>query len=290
MTIWVYEMGGTGIIIRGYDFGNWPWTPESLEPGQVTLVTNLGFNMNFECGLVWYPAQALPMGPSVDEGISLLTEAVNTYSPNPGDQFVLMGISQGAMVCSKFYDSWRTGPRADDLVAGIMFGNPAREAGHTFPGCPDPGGHGIWEWRLTDTEDKWWEFALPGDPATTQGDDIVGQVSTDIFEWMQADWAGGLEYLDQVVLTHPLEDISLLDPFFDIVSLAEILYKDIYELATVHLTYGSPTRTIIPGDPRSCYEIAVDYINSLAPADDSTAINPTVPMPVATGWSSQPVH
>lgn len=87
MTIWVYELGGTAAIF-GFDFGS--WTPESAEPGQVTITTNLGFNKNFRCGLVWYPAETLPTGPSVDEVIALLTEAVNTYSPNSGDKFVPM--------------------------------------------------------------------------------------------------------------------------------------------------------------------------------------------------------
>lgn len=278
MTIYVYELGGTAAIF-GYDFGS--WTPDSPDPSEVTITTNLGFNPNFQCGLVWYPAETLPMGPSVDDGYNLLTEAVNTYSPNPGDQFVLMGFSQGAMVCSQFYNNWRQGDRADDLIAGIMFGNPARQAGITFPGCPDPGGHGVWEWRLTDTEDKWWEFALPGDPAAVQGDDEAGQIATTFFELMQGDWIGGIDELRQIILTHPIETF---DPFYDLYAAGAALYYAIYGLFNVHVTY--PTATILPGDPRSCQEIGIDYINSLAPADDSTALTPTVPMAVAQGWSS----
>lgn len=280
MSIYVYELGGTSpLSLFGYNFDTWPWTPtDAFTP----ISDNFGLNGNFTAGLVWYPAAPFPMGPSVQDGINLLTTQVNMYSPHAGDQFVLIGTSQGAMACSQFYTTWRNGPRANDLIGAVMFGNPAREAGHTFPGCPDPGGHGIWEIRLTDTEEKWWEFALPNDPATTQGDELPGLFATFVFSLIQANNLDAIrQSLVAIVNLFFVNPGLIFAPGFDaFLILAEIIDTFI-TLFTVHTQYDFVPILF----NKTSKAIAVEYINSLAPADASTAVTPTVPAQEAIGWS-----
>ncbi|MGO8935709.1 MAG: PE-PPE domain-containing protein, partial [Mycobacterium sp.] len=87
----------------------------------------------------WSPipyAAALPFTRSVASGITKLTDAINSTD----GEFAIAAYSQGAMVVAPVYRSLRSGPlahRKSDLRAVVAFANPAREAGHTFPGCPD---------------------------------------------------------------------------------------------------------------------------------------------------------
>ena len=56
-------------------------------------------------------------------------------------KFALCGFNQGAAICSIVYREIMAGTlqhRRGDLVAGVMFGNPLREEGHTIPGGLDP--------------------------------------------------------------------------------------------------------------------------------------------------------
>ena len=127
----------------------------------------------------WSPipyAAALPFTRSVAGGITKLTDAINSTD----GEFAIAAYSQGVMVAAPVYRSLRNGPlkhRKSDLRAVVAFANPAREAGHTFPGCPDPDGHGIMSAhnRLTDTEDLWWDFAIPNDLTSAVSDDLAGR-------------------------------------------------------------------------------------------------------------------
>src|SRR5581483_3510291 len=125
-------------------------------------------------------------------GITNLTRLIKS---NPG-KFFLGGVSQGAYVISEVYKkilspTGELHDRASDLLGGFAFGNPEREAGHTFPGCPDPGGHGIAtpDARLVGSETKWWEFAAtksinsPESPDIIAicGDDVTGSLAQEIF-------------------------------------------------------------------------------------------------------------
>jgi PE-PPE domain len=264
----VYELGGTyslfGFAANGQYVGNPP--ANTIDITSTNWLTT-GLNKNFEWAGVWYPGETFPMASSVAAGLNYLEAAVAQFSPNPGDQFALVGYSQGAMVTSLFYNSWRESSRAADLIGGVTFGNPSREAGHTGTDLPPAAGHGLWETRLVDTESKWWDFALPGDPAATTGDDPTGLFTTALFEALQGDYDGSLESIARIVLDNPTE--LLLDPGEIVQSLVNIFFG-VFAPGAPHLAY--PTAQLIPGDSRNCQQIAVDYLNSLAPADDVTAL------------------
>lgn len=127
---------------------------------------------------------ALPMNVSIAEGVQRTIDMIND---TPG-AFVLGGYSQGAAVMSRVYDEIRSGSlrhRRADLLAGVTFGNPCREAGHLWPGAEPVGGwddpdnllsHGCFplSMRLKNTEDLWWDFANENEVITSVIDSVTG--------------------------------------------------------------------------------------------------------------------
>lgn len=131
-----------------------------------------------------YPAAQYPMGPSVQAGVTWL---MNQIRQTPGP-FIMIGDSQGCQVAAGVYDELRFGSMQDrnsDLLGVLAFGNLRREAGHTFPGYPDPapGTSGMCDvsimttgpykgsgnftnptiGNLIDTDSRWWDFCVAGD-------------------------------------------------------------------------------------------------------------------------------
>ena len=161
-TIDVFEVAGT---LGGYQSSA---SQRVSDPTADWLGTGLAGNANFNHIPVDYPAAVYPMGPSINTGVKNLTAAINSAA-NP---FILVGTSQGACVIADVYDQLRSGnltSHRSNLLAGITFGNPRRQAGHSFTGGTDPGGVGADKKPLADTEDLWWDFAVPGDPISTVG-------------------------------------------------------------------------------------------------------------------------
>lgn len=156
----------------------------------------------------WFPVQA-----SVQRGVRNCIDAINAW---PG-KFGLSGYSQGAIVCSGVLWELRYGSlqnRYKDLIGAVMFGNPLREAGITFPGGIDPGGAGMGAdtglatGRIRDTpNDIWWEFAnnnyedpinglhkipgsIAGDPFAVTPTTEAGQYITAIYQVMMNEFSG----------------------------------------------------------------------------------------------------
>jgi PE-PPE domain len=208
----------------------------------------------------WRPvayAAGMPFTRSVAGGITKLTDAIN----NTDGDFAIAAYSQGAMVAAPVYRSLRSGAlshRRSNLRAVVAFANPAREAGHTFPGCADPGGHGIMsaEHRLTDTEDLWWDFAIPNDLAATVDDDLAGRWLTTIFMAFCGQSAGGVRVVADTLRGAPANMVPLasrLLPYF----------------SGAASTNGAPhgrydAYTPLPGNPKTCVDLAVDYLDSIA--------------------------
>jgi hypothetical protein len=212
-----------------------------------------------------YPASGYPIGPSVDDGAGKLIAYINA-TPGP---FVLSGLSQGAMVCSKVYNEIRYGSlrhRRADFVAGVMFGSPAREPGHTInlPGATDPGGGGIQrfylrqsygsQWGvLSDCEDLWWEFANPGDPACTQPDNAGAREVARGFGFIYKGLTvpgleAAVELLAAVVLD-PLSVGEALKWVWDILTLPT---------SSPHIRYQYPYTPLTGNTTKSAVDLAVD--------------------------------
>lgn len=199
---------------------------------------------------VTYPAQTYPMNTSVNEGIVNLTAAVN--ATQPGDKFAFIGVSQGAIVTSNVYDALRTGSlqsRRADLVGAVTLGNPRRQEGHTFPNCPDPGGHGlIASDLLTETETLWWDIAVPGDDIACDPDTPAGQLLSAAIYFLMNNYTS---FWSLWPLFFSASGIELMQAIEDVIT---TLYY--------HLTGYSSYQPLADG--RSCTKVAIDYINSLA--------------------------
>lgn len=140
-----------------------------------------------------YPASVFPMNTSVAQGRA---ELVRLIRATPG-AFALAGYSQGAIVTSQVYKHDLADPagvlhdRLSDVVSGVTWGNPMREAGHTFPGdFHRPTGRGIAGDRLAGTPRWWRDYAHKGDIYTDTPNDDTGQVQTFIYNVVMANWAG----------------------------------------------------------------------------------------------------
>jgi len=140
---------------------------------------------------VAYPAKPFPMGKSARAGEDELVRLMELRQP--ADPFVLVGYSQGAMVTSRILrrilggdlKAYRGG-----LLAGVTFGNPLREKGHTFPGGVDPGGHGLDPNLLEGTPFWWHDYAIAGDIYTCASgtdDEQANDNMTAIYRIVQAD-------------------------------------------------------------------------------------------------------
>lgn len=247
----VFELPGTSTFL-----GRGPGTSAQLtDPGNFWKVN---LNSNFVHEGVDYSAETFPMGPSVATGKTNLVAAINGWR----GQFVLIGTSQGAAVVSDVYDEIRSGSltaRNADLVAGVTFGNPRREAGHTWPGGTDPGGHGLLTTRLSGTEQRWWDFVVPDDPAAATTDDAVGVWQRVLFGSVWTDWDGTSPALASIAT-------ALRTDLFNFGAAARAIsniYFGVFAPGAPHRAYG--TYTPIQDDPRTSMQIAADYINSIAP-------------------------
>lgn len=140
-----------------------------------------------------YPAAAFPMGPSVKKGVA---EAVSLIMQKwRGYNIILIGYSEGAIVCSTILQRMMTGDLKSEfhrLSAGVTWGNPMREWGHSVPGGIDGGGQGIVTPTNKNTPDWWWDFACDSAMVGSPGDDMytkAGKGGTDLsLEDMRAVW------------------------------------------------------------------------------------------------------
>lgn len=183
--------------------------------------------------------------------------------------FALVGMSYGASIMSEVYDEIRSGSltaRRSDFMGAAMCANPKREAGHTFPGCPDPGGHGIDPVNLVGSETLWWEFAASGDNLTCVNDDADGLFEQAAYAFAKGDYSGSVD--DLAAAIHAEFSIHLLK---DIQAYVRGILSGLVWLLS-DVTYPSQHPLRESGDDRSVYEIATDYLTSLAPAFTATTV------------------
>jgi len=117
---------------------------------------------HFEFIPVQYSAALEPMGSSVKDGTSTLLNLIESI---PG-KFIIQADAQGALIASNVYDEIRYGSlqnRNSDFLMAVCFGNLRRQQGRSFPNGPvyDSTGHGAYTPTLQNTEDRWWEWAIP---------------------------------------------------------------------------------------------------------------------------------
>lgn len=284
----------TKVVTAGIDgrTGVWDNTPANdpfptlVDPDMWT-VTRIG-----------YPAASIPMSWSIGVGVTKTVNAINALPR--GTKFALGGYSQGGAVMSQVYKQIQSGSltsRAADFLGGVMFGNPCREINRTWPGGLWSGkfndstvttnGHGSFptSWRLTGTEDKWWEFVNIGDSVTAVGDDTIG-----------VNWVAAAQDLLDLNLVNYLAALANFVPAkktaIDLgMGAANAAFTFIDALGSVvqasgggHASYPwQPPPGYAAGSPTS-FQLALSYLKDLA---QSVATAPIiVPTTTSAGWST----
>jgi hypothetical protein len=162
-TVTVFLLDGTQNVL---DLANVPYLPAPDNPVLADLSALIDTSV---CTIqqVQWPDALFPLGASVEQGVVALTNAImSTTGP-----FILVAYSQGGAVVSSVLEQLQSGTltgQASRLLFGVTFGSITRQPGKVAPVQTDPGGGGAWgAAQLTTTPTNWWDFALPGDIATT---------------------------------------------------------------------------------------------------------------------------
>lgn len=133
-----------------------------------------------------YPAQAIPMGPSIDAGKAELENQINIHR----DQVMrcgaaLLGYSQGAICVSELYmeqiepENGRLHWMLPKLLKVCTWGNPCRQKNIVWPDAGAPSApvntQGVADNRMTRTPSFWREYAHLGDLYACSPDDESGE-------------------------------------------------------------------------------------------------------------------
>ena len=294
--------------IKGLDGQTFAWTGQ--DPFRKLLNPALWQTKHID-----YPASTIFMGPSIVNGVEQIVADIKLQPV--GTPVALGGYSQGAAVMSCVYNEFRNGrlrDRRNDLRAVVTFGNPMREAGHTYPGSSGysgacdinndtRNGHGTFPAiqeipvvnpfvrqfaRLQGTEEFFWDFTMPNEVISGVGDSPNGKYLINYT----------LQGLTQVpILALPLisQASALWNTFgkapFGVpqdsnyfVRLVDAITGEILHMPggghVMYPFYPPPNSDgSIPETGDTCYQLAAKYINSIGQKIYDQA-HPTVPAPI----------
>jgi hypothetical protein len=211
-----------------------------------------------------YP-NTFPIIDALNVGANNLAVAI----ANCVGQFILVGYSQGAAICSMALQQMQRGGlvnQASNCIGAVMFGNPARQMGAIAPGQTDPGGHGIWGANLiTATPAYWYEFALPGDIVADVPNNTYGQNIQSIFSVLLNKYLGTGNFV-QFVLNNLSNGIQIAPS-----QLGQLVLLLAYLNGTIPTpagqlsfsAHGKYHNTAPPGATVTCAQLAADYINTV---------------------------
>jgi len=238
---------------------------------------------------IGYRATAFPMQPSINEGEAELARQI--LLRDPVTPWMMAGYSQGAIITSNIYDRVRNGDlqayRAS-FLAGVTFGNPRREQGHTLPGGTDPGGHGIVTPNLVGSELFWLDFAagkhMPGSPGNDLYTTCGAGESADAVADQEAIW----KIVDKGTISSTFDLVKrvveiLPSPLKGGIAAAEAalgaLGFFVAEGIRPHTSYQFIQP--IPNDPRDCWRLALDYLRAIALNQRNNTVTTPEPAPAA---------
>ena len=128
------------------------------------------------------PVGAATRGPTGGECVEIAVQDAVRSIEGSDWPFILCGYSLGAIAASRvramLEPGGRLAPHKHRYICGVMFGNPARQFGHTYYLGAVPAGYGIADWHLPQpccTWD-WCELADPGDIYTNAPGGEAGDV------------------------------------------------------------------------------------------------------------------
>lgn len=295
---------GTQYQVAGLGGASFPW---DLTP-PVDPFPDMLDQAAFEPVRVPYWGVMVPMGLSIQSGIDW---TVNYIASLPsGTPFALGGYSQGAAVMTGVLKELQTGvlsARFNDMLAGVMFGNPRRmqnwrgPIGGTWNGAwdiPDStwGSHGSfpttgsWARMTSNPPDNWVEFAHPDDIFSSTGDSDKGLRWTagndTILDLGQANL---LSYLTQAIpiAETALEAFGLGNAVNNFVDAAGTPFEF---SGAGHTSYPfmPPVGAdgVYPASGDTCYQVALRYLNGLAGEWAATPILPPEVPSVFSAWST----
>ena len=142
---------------------------------------------------IGYPAQPVPMGPSIQAGKDELAVQIEKFRDRVVKYgYSLAGYSQGAIVVGEVWehdikpDNGRLHWALPFIRKAVCWGNPMREKGKAWPdaGAPlSPADHeGVTGTLMVNTPDWWRNYAHVGDLYSDCPDDISGQDRTAIWQ------------------------------------------------------------------------------------------------------------
>lgn len=244
----VYEMIGSSRI-----GGNTSTTPPSS-----WLANQLDLK-SFRYVAAPYSLDTYPPATAISAAVTTLEGLINTT----GGPFILVGYGLGAHIISDVYDDLRTGSmtaQLNNFLGGFAFGNPRRQAGITFPNCPEISGEGLDANNLlANCGSNWWEFAIPGDiaatndPTTNQGAQLA-----QVFEHLLTSFTG-----DIVATITAMIGAALNLPSAQLLIQQQLdLFYGPYDSNAPHFQYDSYRP--VPGDARSAVGIAMGQIASMS--------------------------
>ena len=173
---------------------------------------------------VGYPAQPIPMGPSISAGKAELIAQIEAHRAQVERHgAALAGYSQGAIVISEVWEQFikpsngRLHWFEAHLTKAVAWGNPCREKGKVFPDVgaeTSPTEHqGVTGTLMVDTPDWWRNYAHKGDLYSDCPDDESGENRTAIWQIIRSGnmFKGPDSLLRQVLeLTGAVQDSSQL--------------------------------------------------------------------------------
>jgi hypothetical protein len=156
------------------------------------------------------------------------------------------------------------------------FGNPMRQHGHTFPGCSYSDGEGIVLPNAHDTPVEHWDFASDKAMANSKGDDLYCKLNK---EGVSAEQLADMRAVWDIVNTgNPLNlgqavaKLLLKPSFSGGVSAAKAAFQALGFFGggtQPHITYQFVQP--IDGDPRSCWDIALQHVRDIVAAEPKRA-------------------
>jgi hypothetical protein len=210
---------------------------------------------------IGYNANPFPMKPGLDSATKEFERQL--IDVHPTGTFGVLAYSEGAIIAANVYDKLRNptssiAHRHQDFIGAATFGNPRRQKGHTFPGCPDPGGEGIVAPTQVGVEDSWWDFANHGDLYTTM-DGATGAEAADmraIWNFVYNIWNGVGSLALQIfkLIGNPLLSIAAIEAM---IAAMGFFGGGLRQHVDYHLT------TPLPGNGLTCWQLAFNHLQDI---------------------------
>lgn len=258
--------GGATLTVPGNDNKSYTWNGAPGTDPFPDMVDTTYWNVK----KVSYAAAAFPYLDSLAAGAAAVVAAINA---TPG-KFGLGGYGMGAAIMTRVWKEIQFGTltsRRNDLIAGVSFGSPTREASHLWPGATPigswdaplvtTGSHGCFptDRRMTATPTVWWDFANDTDVFASVGDTTAGVNLTTLVGLLTATFRG------KDLLAFIAANLQNL-PFGSVTAAASVISQITNVLGTNgggHSTYATSPPTGNPQSGRTSYQIALAYLSSV---------------------------